>query len=153
MKMDVLSTFNNQFPYYELLLRGILSAKTRDNWMWKHEGWTLFYTSKSRIATPVVKAYHKLKLEDCMDTLGCLVGIGWLLPVTINSDRQMKQLVREFNNGRSGPIWPGYLRYEFKPFYRFSKPIQYAAPRGAVNTFKVPVEVVAAELKRLKIEI
>ncbi len=151
--MDILSTFNNQFPYYELLLRGILSAKTRENWTWRHEGWTLFYTSKSRIATPVVKAYPNLHLEENMNTLGCLVGIGWLLPVTLNNEKQMKRLTKEFNNGNQGPIWPGYIRYEFKPFFRFHKPIPYAAPRGAVNTFKVPVEVVAAELKRLKIEL
>lgn len=151
--MDTLSTFNNQFPYYELLLRGLLSAKTRENWMWKHTGWTLFYTSKSRIATPVVKAYSKLHLEENMDTLGCLVGIGWLLPVTLNSGKQMRRLVKEFNNGGPVVIWPGYARYEFKPFFRFSKPIPYAAPRGAVNTFKVPVEAVSKEIKRLGIDL
>lgn len=151
--MDTLSTFNNQFPYYELLLRGILSAKTRENWTWKHTGWTLFYTSKSRIVTSVINSYAELNLRDNLDTCGCLVGIGYLLPVTLNTPRQMTQLTREFNNGKRGPIWPGYNRFEFKPFYRFQKPIVYTAPRGAVNTFKVPVDVVATELKRLGIEL
>jgi hypothetical protein len=151
--MDTLSTFNNQFPYYELMFRGLLSAKTRENWMWRHTGWTLFYTSKSRIAVPAVQLYSELNLKEKMDTLGCLVGIGWLLPVTQNTEKQMRQLEKEFNNGGPIMIWPGYLRYEFKPFYRFMEPIPHAAPRGAVNTFKVPVSVVAKELERLGIKI
>jgi hypothetical protein len=85
--------------------------------------------------------------------LGCLVGIGYLLPVRLNTFREKVQLNREFNNGGFVEIFAGYYRYEFKPFYRFDYPIPFAAPRGAVTTFKVPIEVVAAELKRLKIEL
>jgi len=149
--VDTISAFPNQFPYYELLFRGNLSAKTR-TWKWGHEGWTLFYTSKSRVVTSVVRAYG-LSVSDFKDTLGALVGIGWLLPVRLNTFREKVQLNREFNNGGFVEIFAGYYRYEFKPFYRFTEPIPFAAPRGAVTTFKVPVEVVAAELKRLKIDL
>jgi hypothetical protein len=149
--VETISAFPNQFPYYELLFQNKLSAKTRE-WAWKHTGWTLFYTSKSRIATPVVKAY-RLNVKDFQDTLGSLVGIGWLLPVRPNTQKEIKRLNREFNNGGPNYIFAGDYRYEFKPFYRFAKPIPFSAPRGAVTTFKVPVSVVAEELERLGIKI
>jgi len=150
--MDVLSAFPNQFPYYELLFRKKLSAKTR-TWQWNHVGWTLFYTSKSRKVTSVIKAYSELDLEKCLDTMGCLGGIGWLLPVRRNTWEEIWRLERQFNNSGPVEIQAGPFRYEFKPFYRFQKPIPYSAPKGAVTTFKVPVEVVAKELKRLKIKL
>jgi len=151
--MDTIPAFPNQFPYYELLFQGRLSAKTR-TWKWNHTGWTLFYTSKSRIATPVVRAYRlNADNDEFRDTLGCLVGIGWLLPVRPNTQKEIRRLNREFNNGGPVYVYAGDYRYEFKPFYRFAKPIPFAAPRGAVTTFKVPVTVVAKELKRVGIKI
>jgi len=153
--MDTLSAFPNQFPYYELLFQGKLSAKTR-TWKWNHTGWTLFYTSKSRIVDLVVRA-HLLDKKDFQNTFGCLVGIGWLLPVRLNTREEIQQLEWEFINGGPGflgdKILAGPYRYEFRPFYRFAKPIPFSAPRGAVTTFKVPVETVAEELKRLKINL
>lgn len=149
--MDTISAFPNQFPYYELLFRGNLSAKTR-TWKWNHTGWTLFYTSKSRVVTSVVRAYG-LSVSDFKDTLGTLVGIGYLLPVRANTRAEKAQLEREFNNDRFVEVFAGYYRYEFKPFYRFDYPISFAAPRGAVTTFKVPLALVAEELERLDIKI
>ena len=149
--MDTLSAFPNQFPYYELLFQGKLSAKTR-TWKWNHTGWTLFYTSKSRVVTSVMKAYD-LKVSNFQNTLGSLVGIGWLLPVRANTRAELEQLEREFNNSGPVEIWAGWARYEFKPFYRFEHPIPFSAPRGAVTTFKVPVDVVASELDRLGIKL
>lgn len=149
--MDVLPAFPNQFPYYELLFRDRISAKTRE-WAWKHVGWTLFYTSKSRIARAAAEA-HVLKVERYRHTLGCLVGIGYLLPVRENTQKEIRRLEKEFNNGGPVEIFAGAYRYEFRPFYRFSKPIPFTAPRGAVTTFKVPVKTVAKEIERLGIQL
>lgn len=150
--MEFLPAFPNQFPYYELLFRGLLSAKSR-TWKWSHTGWTLFYTSKSRVVTPVIRAYGDLNLKDSMDTLGCLVGIGWLLPVRLNTLREVARLEKEFNNGGPVEIVAGEFRYEFKPFYVFGEPIPFSAPRGAVTTFKVPARLVSRELKLLDINL
>lgn len=149
--MDLLSAFPNQFPYYELLFQGLLSAKTR-TWKWNHIGWTLFYTSRSRIVTSVVKA-HNLDPKEFKNTMGCLVGIGYLLPVRANTQKEIRQIEREFNGRGPKEVYAGWARYEFKPFYRFDKPIPFMPPRGAVTTFKVPVSLVARELKRLKISL
>jgi len=150
--MEMLPAFPNQFPYYELLFRHLVSAKTR-TWVWKHTGWTLFYTSKSRVVRPVIEAYGNLNLKAYEDTLGCLVGIGYLLPVRPNTRKEIKQLEREFNNNGPVKIYAGPYRYEFKLFHEFEQPIAFSAPRGAVTTFKVPVGVVKKELTRLGISL
>lgn len=149
--MEFLSAFPNQFPYYELLLEGKLSAKTRE-WKWNHIGWTLFYTSKSRQVTHVMRV-HNIKLDDFRNTLGCLVGVGYLLPVRANTQKEIRQIEREFNGRGPKEIFAGWARYEFKPFYRFDKAIPFSPPRGAVTTFKVPVELVRPELRKLNIQI
>lgn len=149
--MDFLiPAFPNQFPYYELLFQGKLSAKTR-TWAWKHTGWTLFYTSKSRIVTHVVDAYH-MDVKDYKNDIGALVGIGYLLPVRPNTNKEIRRLEREFNNGGPKVIHAGWARYEFKPWYKFIKPIPYTSPKGAVTTFKVHYDVVVEALSGLGVD-
>ena len=144
-----LPAFLNQFPWNELLFRGEVSAKTR-SWTWGHIGWTLLYTSKSRVVRPVMDAYG-LEVDD---TLGCLVGVGWLKSVRRNTTKERAQLESQYSNGGGYiGIIAGLYRFEFAPLHRFTKPIPFVAPRGAARIFTVPYPVVAKELELLGISI
>src|SRR3989338_8661371 len=94
--------FPNSFPYNELLLTGKLSAKTR-TWRWSHTGLTLLYTSGST-AREVVEA-HCLDPKDM--PRGVLVGIGELLPVRECNSKEIRQIEKEFGDGKPVGIYAG----------------------------------------------
>ena len=133
----------NWFPYNELLLSGKLSAKTRE-WRWGHTGPTLLYTSVGT-ADEVARA-HKLDPKEFPRRV--LVGIGDLVPVRVLTEAEVRQIEREFGNGRRlASVWAGVYRYEFRNLRRFAKPIPFTPPRGAVRTFRVPTSVVASAFR------
>lgn len=142
----------NIFPFNELLLGkgGVkLSAKTRE-WKWSHVGPVLLYTSKCRIAWEVADA-HKLDPKNFQ--LGALVGIGWLLPVRPNTADEVFQIETEFGNGQLPDEWgAAYFRYEFANLRTFKNPVLWTPPKGAVRTFRVPISVIAKELKKISID-
>lgn len=144
----------NIFPFNELLLgkgKMRLSAKTRE-WKWNYAGPVLLYTSKCRIAREVANA-HKLNPADF--TLGAIAGIGWLLPVRLNSIPEMTKIELEFGNGKPMPHsnWrAGHWRYEFGDLKGFGHPVSFKPPRGAVRTFRVPVSAVADALKKIGLD-
>lgn len=142
---DTLPVFPNSVPYNELLLRGSLSAKTR-NWPWRHVGPVLLYTSTSRV--PVVLRAHGIDHRDVPTR--CLVGIGRLCPVRGIKPAEARRLEREFANGHRNvaalgcgePVRAGYYLYRFTDLRRFKAPIPFKPPRGAVRTFRAPLSLV-----------
>ena len=142
---DTLPVFPNSVPYNELLLRGSLSAKTRD-WRWRHVGPVLLYTSTSR-AQFVLKA-HGIDLHDIPTS--CLVGIGRLCPVRATKLSEARRIEREFANGQrktvsrawGEPVEAGIYLYRFTDLRRFGVPIPFKPPRGAVRTFRAPLSLV-----------
>ncbi|MEX1061763.1 MAG: hypothetical protein WEC39_01470 [Patescibacteria group bacterium] len=135
----------NSFPFNELLLKGMLSAKTR-NWRWSHSGLTLLYTSTST-ASEVAKAYG---LDPKLARRGVIVGAGELVSVRELSKKEARQIEQEFSNGSSKlAAVAGLYRYEFRNLKRFRKPIPFRPPRGAVRTFNVPLAVVADALEEV----
>lgn len=142
----------NIFPFNELLLGkgGLkLSAKTRE-WKWDHTGPVLLYTSKGRIAWEIADAH---KLDPSNFQLGAIVGIGWLLPVRPNTADEAFQIETEFGNGQLPDEWSAaYFRYEFINLRTFKNPVVWTPPKGAIRTFRVPISVVAKELKKIGID-
>jgi len=145
VETDTLPVFPNSAPYNELLLRGTLSAKTRD-WRWGHVGPVLLYTSTSRV--PIVLKAHGLDHRDI--PAGCLVGIGNLCSVRETKRDEARRIEREFANGRRNVtalgcgerIRAGYYLYRFTDLTRFRAPIPFKPPRGAVRTFRAPLSLV-----------
>jgi hypothetical protein len=152
-KEKTIPVFPNKFPWNELLFRGDLTAKTR-NWYWKHVGWTLLYTSKSRMVYQAYSSY-KLDPEKFKQTFGTIVGIGYLLPVRENTEEEKEILEYQFVNGRNwiDKVEAGIFRYEFDPVYRFVKPIPFTFPKGAVRTTYAPISLVELQIKRFEISI
>lgn len=144
--------FPNSFPYNELLLRGKLSAKTR-TWRWSHTGLTLLYTSTST-ADGVVSA-HGLKEEAKKAPRMVLVAVGELQPVRELTDKESRQIYKEFRNGKRTTWGPGtgVYRYEFKNLKRFKRPVSFKPPQGAVRLFNVPVSFVAKALKEIGVSL
>ncbi|MEA3249888.1 MAG: hypothetical protein U9Q03_06090 [Patescibacteria group bacterium] len=148
--------FPNRYPYNELLLDGKLLAKTRI-WRWKHRGLTLLYTS-SRADHEVVLA-HGLELTGF--TKGIIVGCADLVDVRELTMGERVELFRAFNNIKSksvarrrmrtdgNSIWPFPIGFFFEDLCRFDEPIPFKPPRGAMRTFRVPIELVAEQLQKL----
>lgn len=152
VKGKTIPAFPNSFPYNELLLTGKLSAKTR-SWRWSHTGLTLLYTSTSTVDA-VVSAYG-LENEARKAPRMVLVGVGELQPVRGFTEKESKQVYREFRNGKRttwGPGSGGY-RYEFKNLKRFKEPVPFKPPKGAVRLFNVPVSVVTKALKEIGVSL
>lgn len=147
---EVIPAFPNSFPYNELLLSNKLSAKTR-TWRWKHRGLTLLYTSTS--TDRPVADIHELNPKEAKRMV--LVGVGELQPVRVLTQKERRQIQREFrNNRRNTGIYlnpENIFRYEFKNLKRFKTPIEFRPPKGQIMTFKVPVRVVAKALKEVGI--
>lgn len=151
-KPTTIPAFPNSFPYNELLLSGKLSAKTR-TWRWGHTGLTLLYTSTST-ADAVVSA-HGLNNESRNSPRMVLVGVGELQPVRELTEKESKQIYREFRNGKRTSWGPGTgnFRYEFRNLKRFKNPVPFKPPQGAVRLFNVPVALVADALKEVGVSV
>ncbi len=147
-KVKTIPALPNHYPYNELLLRGKLSAKTRD-WRWSHTGLTLLYTSTG--TSDGVVAAHGLQKEAKKAPRMVLVGVGELQPVRKLTQKEGAQIYREFRNGKQTTWGPGTgnYRYEFKNLRRFKNPVPFRPPQGAVRLFHVPVALVARELRRV----
>lgn len=138
----------NHYPYNDLLLDGKLSAKTRE-WRWSHYGATLLYTSTGTAHD--ICAAHGLTNAARTAPRGVLVGVGILVPVRLNTDRERSRIAREFYNGKRRPfgITAGPYRYEFKRLRRFTKPIPFKPPQGSVRVLRVELTLeLAAALRR-----
>lgn len=149
-EFDFIYALPNRLPYNKLLFDHKLSAKTRE-WKWKHTGLTLLYTS-TRTVSPVMQA-HGLKKKDYKHLLGTIEGVGFLQPVRPCSRREVMRIEREFGNGRTTLpyIEAGFYLYKFKDLQRFTEPISFKPPSGAVKVIRVPKIVVAEALQNIGI--
>jgi len=138
--------FPNHYPFNDLLLDGKLIAKTRTRNR-KYRGPMLLHTA-TRAAKGVARV-HGYDLKD--HPKGMIVGVGVLSDVHELNDDEWRTLFCQFNNvsyakGRKMALsgkWicePFYIGYFFTHLRRFSKPIPFKPPRGAVSAFSVPVE-------------
>lgn len=150
MREKTIPAFPNHYPYNELLLGGSLSAKTR-TWRWSHSGLTLLYTSTG--TCDAVVAAHGLEEKVKTAPRMVPVGVGELQPVRKLTQKESRQIYREFRNGKKVSWGPGTgeYRYEFRNLRRFKNPVSFRPPQGAVRTFRVPVSVVAKALKEVGI--
>lgn len=124
----------------------MLDAKTRTRNR-KYRGPMVLHTSTR--AAKAVAELHGYDLNE--HPKGALVGVGVLSDVHKLSDREWAELFCQFNNvgwekGRkmaeSGK-WtcaPYPIGYFFKNLVRFSRPIPFTPPRGAVSSFNVPLK-------------
>lgn len=135
----------NRYPYNELLFSGKLSAKTR-TWKWNHTGLTLLYTSK-RKDNEIVNLHNLPENHES----GLIVGYGYLKPVRFNSDEELEQINYEFGNGSlPKTIYAAWYRYEFENLVKFSDPIPFKPPKGAVSVFRIPIEMVIDYIPELQ---
>ena len=152
VRSKTIPAFPNSFPYNELLLSGKLSAKTR-TWRWGHTGLTLLYTSTSTAYD--VAHEHELDPKDALR--GVLVGVGELVPVRRLTSKEHRQIIDEFYNHQFAARleYPrnDLYRYEFKNLKRFTNPVLFKPPQGAVRLFNVPVSIVAKALKEVDVSV
>ena len=138
----------NRFPYNELLLMELLSAKSR-SWYWSHTGLTLLYTSTG--TEKVVANAHGFDWRCAPRKV--IVGVGELLPVRPFTRREVRQFERECGNGRDVGITAFPWRFEFTNLKRFRTPVPFQWPSGAITTCRVPISVVASALKEVGVSI
>lgn len=163
--------FPNAFPYNELLLDGKLIAKTR-NWVWRHRGLTLLYTS-TKVERLCADAYG---LDPKTYPKKVLVGVGELVDSRVLDKNETLTLLGQFNNlepgqvrkrfrvGRLSRDFPEYscwqadgfdgryiepfpIGFFFRNLTRFKTPVPFDWPPGPVKPIGVPVSKVAAALK------
>ncbi|MEW6617036.1 MAG: hypothetical protein AB1333_01295 [Patescibacteria group bacterium] len=139
--IPLLPALPNHFPFNKLLLEGKLSAKTRD-WKWNYDGFVLLYTS-SRTNNDVIRAHN---INPATHEKCTLVGIGKLLPVRENTKIEKKLIEKQFGNGKKINVCAGQFRYEFEWLEKFSRPIEWIPPKGAVSVFYVPANAISNEL-------
>lgn len=126
---ETLPSLFHVVPWNYLWLSNKTPFKYR-TWYWSHRGWTLLYTSKHRIDYEACKNHD---VDPKSQPRGCIVGIVDLKDV--RGER-------------------GLDDYELVPGKRlfFKNPIPYKPPQGAIRTFRVPISVVAKELKKIGID-
>lgn len=142
--IPLLPALPNHFPFNKLLIDGKLSAKTRD-WKWNYNGFVLLYTS-SRANNDVIRAHN---IDPATHEKCKLVGIGKLLPVRENTKTEKKLIEKEFGNGKKINVRAGQFRYQFEWVEKFSRPIEWTPPKGAVSIFYVPINAISNELHNI----
>lgn len=103
----------NVVPWNEAVLRGVRTFKTL-HFNWKHRGPVLLYNSKSRVDLDAAEDYG---IDASAQPRGAIVGYAFVTDVVSDG-------------------W-GFLVLLARP-QRFSRPIPFTPPRGAIRIFRAP---------------
>ena len=153
------------FPYHEMLLRGLLNVdglgvKTRRS-NWNYRGPVLLYTSHGHYHRVPAEAYH---LYPDKFPRGVIVGVGTLIDSRPLTREERIKITSNFN--RVDPETAGEILFDqhdnyitplpfgvfFKDIERFKTPVPFKPRPGSITIMRVPIELVAEELKKVGID-